>query len=144
MAILNYTTQISVDKTTSEIQAKLGKANAQAVMCEYANGVVSHISFRMDTQHGVMTFRLPANSAGVLRAMQKSKVPRSKCTKEQAARVAWRIVKDWVEAQLAIIEAEMATMAEVFLPYAQQTNGKTLYQTLLEKGLPALTQDRIN
>lgn len=141
MAILNYTTKISVDKTTAEIQAKLGKANAQAVMCEYENGIVSHISFRMNTPHGIMTFRLPANIEGVFSAMQKAKLPRSKCNKEQAARVAWRIVKDWVEAQLAIIQAEMATVAEVFLPYAQQNNGKTVYENLLEKGLPALTQE---
>ena len=141
MAILNYTTKISVDKTAAEIQAKLGKANAQAVMCEYENGIVSHIAFRINTPHGVMTFRLPANTDGVLRAMTKARLPKSKCNKEQAARVAWRIVKDWVEAQLAIIEAEMATMAEVFLPYAQGIDGKTVYENLLEKGLPALTQE---
>lgn len=138
MAILNYTTKISVDKTTAEIQAKLGKAKAQAVMCEYENGIVSHIAFRIDTPHGTMMFRLPANTGGVLRAMKKAKLPASKCNEEQAARVAWRIVKDWVEAQLAIIEAEMATMAEVFLPYAQTNTGKTVYENLLEKGLPAL------
>jgi hypothetical protein len=36
------------------------------------------------------------------------KVPRSKCTEDQAQRVAWRIVKDWVEAQMAIVEAQLA------------------------------------
>jgi len=29
-------------------------------------------------------------------------------TREHAARVAWRICKDWIEAQLAIVDAEMA------------------------------------
>ena len=138
MGILNYTTSISVDKTISEIQVKLAKANAQAIMCEYENGITTHISFRVNTQHGVMMFRLPANADGVLKGMQKAKLSKSQCTKEQAQRVAWRIVKDWVEAQLAIIQAEMATMAEVFLPYAQTNTGKTVYQNLLDKGLPAL------
>lgn len=139
MAILNYTTSISIDKTAAEIQAKLAKAQAQAIMCEYDNGIVTHISFRANTPHGVMMFRLPANADGVLKAMQRAKLPKSKCNKEQARMVAWRIVKDWVEAQLAIIEAEMATMAEVFLPYAQTNTGKTVYENLLDKGFPALT-----
>lgn len=138
MAILNYTTAISVDKTTAEIQAKLAKAKAHAIMCEYEDSIVTHIAFRVSTPHGMMMFRLPANANGVLKAMQRAKLPASKCNKEQAQRVAWRIVKDWVEAQLAIIEAEMATMAEVFLPYAQTDTGETVYQKLISKGFPAL------
>jgi hypothetical protein len=42
--------------------------------------------------------------------------------------VAWRITKDWVEAQLAIIESQMVTTAQVFLPYAVTSNGQTLYE----------------
>lgn len=137
--ILNYTTKISVDKTVGEIQAKLAKAKAQAIMCEYDDGIVSHLAFRIQTPYGMMMFRLPANPDGVLAAMKRSKLPRVRCTKEQAAKVAWRIVKDWVEAQLAIVEAEMATLPEIFLPYAQADNGKTVYQNLLDKGFPALT-----
>src|ERR1700735_2331785 len=109
MAILNYTTSIQAEKTASEIQAKLVKAHACAVLSEYKDCVLSHISFRVDSIHGEMAFRLPANIDGVLKAMQRdARVPKALKTREQAARVAWRIVKDWVEAQLAIIEAEMA------------------------------------
>jgi len=46
--------------------------------------------------------------------------------------VAWRIIKDWIEAQLAIVEAEMVEMAEVFLPYAVTKSNKTLYQDVIE------------
>jgi hypothetical protein len=60
-------------------------------------------------------------------------------TREQAARIAWRIVKDWVEAQLAIIEAEMASRPEVFLPYAQTNTGETIFQRFEKNGLTALT-----
>ncbi len=68
--------------------------------------------------------------------MQKDKkVPRSKCTNEQAQRVAWRIVKDWVEAQMAIVEAQLADMAEVFLPYAITKKGTTLYKEVQTNGM---------
>ena len=36
--------------------------------------------------------------------------------------------KDWVEAQLAIIETSMVTTAQVFLPCAVTNNGLSLYE----------------
>ena len=58
---------------------------------------------------------------------------RIKDTREQAERVAWRILKDWVEAQMALIDIEMARFEEVFLPYIQTNNGQTVYARLEEK-----------
>ena len=143
MAILNYTTTITAEKTASEIQIKLAKARAQAVLCEYGpDGVMSAMSFRIATQHGVVAFRLPASTDGVYKAlMRDSKVPRRLKTRPQAANVAWRVLKDWIEAQLAIVEAGMADMAEVFLPYAQRNDGVTVYQAMTAGGMKALTHD---
>lgn len=143
MAILNYTTTISTEKTASEIQKKLAQAKAQAVLCEYDDEtVMCAMSFRIMTPHGMVFFRLPANTEGVLRALKRdNNVPKKLKTKEQAARVAWRILKDWIEAQLAIVDAEMANVAEVFLPYAQGPDGRTLYESIESGGFKALTHD---
>ena len=67
---------------------------------------------------------------------QKAKLRRSgsrrasdiRVNEDQARRVAWRIVRDWVEAQMAIVELEMAKVDQVFLPYARTPNGQTLYE----------------
>ena len=56
------------------------------------------------------------------------KVPRRLVSQPQAVRVAWRIVRNWVEAQLAIIETRMVKTEQVFLPYAVTRDGKTLYE----------------
>ena len=143
MAILNYTTSISTEKTSAEIQKKLALAGAQAVLCEYDdNAIMCAMSFRINTPHGMIFFRLPANTDGVYNALiDDRKVPKRLKTREQAARVAWRILKDWIEAQIAIVDAEMASMAEVFLPYAQNSAGKTVYQSLEQGGFKLLTQD---
>lgn len=139
MAILNYTTSISSEKTAMEIQQRLVRAKATAVLSEYEDAVLSHISFKVQTKHGEMAFRLPANIDGVWSALKRDgKVAKSLKTREQAARVAWRIVKDWVEAQIAIIEAEMATLPQVFLPYMQTDKG-TVYECFERNGFPALT-----
>jgi hypothetical protein len=49
-------------------------------------------------------------------------------TLEQALRVSWRILKDWVEAQIAIVETKMVQIEQVFLPYAIMPDGRMLYE----------------
>ncbi len=49
---------------------------------------------------------------------------------EQAYRVAWRNILDWVQAQMALIEIEMTKLEEVFLPYMVAKSGKTYFETL--------------
>ena len=78
----------------------------------------------------------------VCQVIQKDrKIPPRLRTPEQGQRVAWRIVKDWLEAQLAIIDPEMVTLDQVMLPYMRSADGSTFYDAYLE-GLgtqPALT-----
>ncbi len=60
---------------------------------------------------------------------------RKKKIGEQAGRVAWRIIKDWVDAQMAIVETEMVTIEQVFLPYMlMKDSGYTLYEAMVNKG----------
>jgi hypothetical protein len=140
MAILNYTTQISAEKTVTEIQSMLAKAKAQAIMTEYdPEGVLSALSFRIMTGAGVMTFRLPAKVQKIYQVIVRDRriAPKLR-TREQAARVAWRIMKDWLEAQLAIVTAEMVDLEQVFLPYAQGPDGVTLYESLKDRRFSGL------
>lgn len=131
MPILNYTTQISFEKTIGEIQKTLVKHGAHKIVTDYSKeGLPTAVTFCLTINESTVAFVLPANYDGVLRAMQKDRdVPKRLCNPEQALRVSWRIVKDWVEAQMAIVEAKLADMAEVFLPYAVTKSGETLYQS---------------
>jgi len=142
MPILNYTTSINPEKTVAEIQTKLAKAGAQAVLCEYdEDGIMKAISFRIKIPNDVLSFRLPSNIEGIYRKLiDNPKVPRKLQSHEQATRVAWRILKDWLEAQLAIIEAEMADIKEVFLPYMQNQQGQTLYERVEKQQFKMLTE----
>lgn len=42
----------------------------------------------------------------------------------------WRIINDWVEAQLAIIETDMVSLDQVFLPYMSVEPNRSLYQVI--------------
>lgn len=140
MAILNYTTTIDASKTMGEIQAILARHGALQVITSYgAGGQPEGIAFMVPTQFGNRPFMLPANIAAVEKTLviqqRKGKVPRRLANREQATRVAWRILKDWIEAQMAIVEAGMVTIDEVMLPYLQGDGGVTLYQFMQDQQL---------
>lgn len=145
MPILNYTTEVGMKKSIAELQSMLAKAGAQAILTEFENGVMSALSFRIETPYGVMMFKLPARLEGVYKRLKEAeKVPKRLQTKEQAARVAWRILKNWTEAQLAMIDSEMAELPELFLPFAQDSSGDTVYQTIKQRGFLQLTHEKGN
>lgn len=126
MPLLNYTTSVNVFKTLGEIQMQLVKHGAKKIMQDYDDdGRISALSFLVDTPTGPRGIRLPANVDAVHAVLTRQRV---KCDREQAERVAWRIVKDWVEAQMAILESEMVQMDEIFLPYMVNNSGQTLFQ----------------
>jgi hypothetical protein len=130
MPLLNYTTTIDAFKTISEIQKLLARAGASAVMNEMDNnGNIVTLSFKIKLNDNDIAFRLPTDWHPVLEVMkQDNRIPCSFKTQEQALRVAWRITKNWVEAQVAFIETMLVTTAQVFLPYAVTSNGQTLYE----------------
>lgn len=132
MPLLNYTTSIKTEKTVSEIQAKLVKAGARAILYDYDDtGAIVALSFKLNINGTEAAFRLPTEWRPVLQLLNNDpKVPIRLKSNEQALRVAWRIVKDWVEAQLAIIETKMVKTEQVFLPYMVTGSGKTLYETI--------------
>lgn len=133
MAILNYTTQIDFEKTISEITKILVKHGANKIVTDYKNNVPIGVTFCLTLNGNLVGFALPAKYDGVLKAMKKDgKVPYRLQTEEQALRVSWRIIKDWTEAQMALVEAQLADVAEVFLPYAITKSGTTLYLEMKE------------
>ncbi len=132
MPILNYTTKVSVDRTCTEIQKALAKCGATKIVSDYdSDGEVAAISFQIMVDGMVMGYTLPNNWQNVLQVMNKQAgVLNHLKNNDQAKRVAWRIVKDWVEAQLAIIQARVVTLDQVMLPYAVTNNGQSYYERL--------------
>lgn len=133
MPLANYTTTVQAIKTVGEIQGILVGHGARQILINYdKNGHVEALSFIVDTPHGAIPFRLPADARAVLRVLETEAHPPRYCTYEHAVRVAWRILRDWVRAQMALLETEMVRMEEVFLPYMMVGEGKTLYERMVD------------
>jgi len=134
MPILKYTTKVEAAKTAMEIQKCLADHGANAILNEYDDeGYIIALSFTMKINDRDISFRLPSDWRPVLEVLkQDPKVPERCCTQEQALRVAWRIIKTWVEAQMAFIETRMVRMEQVFLPYVVMPDGGTLSDKILK------------
>jgi hypothetical protein len=138
-SISNYTTSIAPEKTVAEITQLLAAAKATAILSEYHDGLLTAISFRIKTEFGILTFRLPANVDGVHAILLRSnQIPRSLRNHAQARRVAWRILLHWLDAQLALIQAGLASLDQVFLPFCQDQDGVTLYERMRQAKFPGL------
>lgn len=136
MSLLNYSTTVEASKTVMEIQKILVAHGAKSILTNYDKyGVIESLSFLVNTPQGEAGIKLPVNPQAVLKVMEKygSKVPYRLQTEAQAVRVAWRIVKDWVEAQMAILETEMVNLDQIFLPYIETQSGQTMYQLFQAK-----------
>jgi hypothetical protein len=151
---LDYTTKIPVHQTVAECSSLLARAGAAAVTVEYDAGEPSGLGFMLETPHGKRHFALPVRIDGVsvmLNRMLDEDPPnihgglRRLRTREHAAAVAWRQVRHWLAAQLAIIAAGMASLDEVMLPWLQIEAGEqtmTLYARYKQQESAALEAGR--
>lgn len=141
MPIKDYSTKIAPEKTIAEIQARLVKNGARKMGFRYDDaGNLESITFNMDVENLFVSFCIAPNFEGVLAALKRTGAPKNLLTTEQAVRVAWRIEKDWLEAQLAKIESGLATPFQLLLPYAVTDNGQTFYQKVIQSGTKFINQ----
>jgi hypothetical protein len=146
---LNYTTTIAVTQTVGECQAVLGAAGAASVAVHYQDAQPAGLSFSLATPHGTRAFTLPVNVDGIHQVLTTAerdgqfaslrKKQGTYTSRDHAAKVAWRVVKDWLEANLALVAARMATIDEVMLPYLHVDGDRTLWQAYREREQAALT-----
>ena len=136
----NFTTSISASQSISEIERFLLNFGARRFMKNTDdNKQISEIMFTLKIGGNETPFKLPANVEKVAQYLANEyNRTHSRKTKskedflDQASRVAWRIIKDWVHAQLSIIATGMVTIEQVFLPYVyDHQTGSTLAEKVL-------------
>lgn len=155
MPLLNYTTVVPATKSIAEICRLLQEGGATHIMLE--NGPdksIVGVSFMLETTFGRVPYTLPANVGAVILSLNKQiedeerrggrrKIPRALFNnKPQAERIAWRIAKDWLEAQLALEQIGAAKLEQIMLPFAGASGEKSFYQRLVERGSLALPAPR--
>jgi len=111
-------------------------------MFDYNNqGQIVALSFAIEIDGRLLGFKLPARLEQVAAALKPERRWRNtEELEQQAYRTGWANIRDWVTAQMALIDTRMAKMQEVFLPYMTRPDGKTLYESLEDSKFKLLTE----
>jgi len=143
MSLKNYSTSISTEKTVLEIENILSTHGASAILKQYDGvGNITELNFMIDTEFGKIPFKLPMDAQKVLQILKREKIMGkasglSKAESEDISRarmVGWRIIKDWIDSQLALVEVNLVKVEQVFLPYAYDpVKNQTLYEVIRER-----------
>ena len=144
MPIKNYTTKIAVEKTMMEIEKILVNHGASHIFKMYHNKRPTALAFKYPLEDRLLPFKLPMDEAKML-AVFKNAVSKRELPKrywedhEQARRTGWRIIKDWVDAQMALLEINLVKFEEIFLPYMyDEKTDQTLFQKFEESDFKLL------
>ncbi len=134
---LNYTTVIEPQKSAGECVAMLAAHGVTALGQTFdGKGTPTGLTFQIETPWGMRQYSLPVNvkgtNAALARAYSRRDIPQRYANLDQAQRVAWRVMKDWLEVQLALIQAGVAELNQVMLPYMHVDHGVTVWERWTE------------
>ena len=137
--IANSKTKVPVARTVAEITEMLVAQGARTVNIEYENLNAKAVRFEIVRPEYSMTFALPADARATCAALNRERRRGCAVDIDQARRVAWRVVRDWLRAQLTLVEIGAAKLEQVMLPYAiVDDEGTTLYARLVDKKFAGL------
>ena len=138
MNLKNYTSGVPVWRTIARIEEVLAGAGVAAIQKEYAPGApgrLAALSFSVelhDKRH--VKIRLPADTDAVYDTLRKQCKRPHRGTlerlREQADRTAWKLMQDWVEVQISLIQLQKVDFLQVFLSYVW--DGKQTFYTALK------------
>lgn len=138
----NYTSTVPASRSISNIEHYLSKKGALNISKTFKDEKVESIFFQIDLNGAPVPFKLPANIEACYNALRRErKRPPDKAgekkLREQAERTAWKIISEWVEIQISLIEMEQAEFLEIFLPYVHNGN-KTYFEKLKSENFKML------
>jgi hypothetical protein len=133
-AVKNYTSTIPINRIFDGLQKVLSEHGAKQIIFEYGeDGKIYGLTFVIPFGNQILPIKLPARIAeaqALLKLQYEQGLINNRkiLEPEQAYRVAWRNIWDWVSAQMALLDIKMAKIEEVFLPYVATADGKTLFE----------------
>ena len=137
MNLKNYTSTVPVNLTVARIEQLLAEAGATGVIKDYTAGVLVALAFRIER----FTIRLPVNTQAVydvlVKAVRRPRHGTLTKLREQANRTAWKLMQDWIQVQISLIQMQQADVLQVFMPYVWDGE-QTFYAKLKGGGFKQL------
>lgn len=128
--IKNYTSNSA--QTFTNIQKVLVAHKAKHISFEYNDaGQIITLVFALEVNGNMVGFKLPARIEAVQRIFDNEGY---RYKEDQPYKTAWANIRDWLDAQMALIDTEQVKIEEVFLPYAVNREGKTYFEVIQDTG----------
>lgn len=161
MFLKNYTSDVPIHQTVYRIEQVLIKAGVTGIEKLYGpNQEVTAITFKIqfDPARPAVSIRMPADVAAAQEAMWRDYVDGDRVSDDgerivwcksgnkkktrtsflqQGERTAWKLVQDWIEVQISMIQLRQADFVQVFLPYVWDGR-RTFYESLKADRFAAL------
>lgn len=141
--VKNYTSTVPANRSVQHIEDRLVKHNAKNILKLYEDQCLVGVAFIIPNNGKDIPFKLPARIDRVeARLRSVIKRPRKGTLgklKEQAARTAWKLLADWVDIQLSLVELDQVEMLEIFMPYIYDSEkDKTFFERMKDSGFKLL------
>lgn len=136
----NFSTEIKVESTMYEIEFLLSKHGVTHIFKMFdSGGRPEALAFKCLIRNQLLAFKLPMELDKIMQVFKKQveagKLPKRYLEdREQARRTGWRIIKDWLDSQMSLIQVNLVTIDQVFLPYLyDERKNKTMYEMLRDR-----------
>lgn len=141
--IKNYTSTVPIERTIASIEKELVKIGVTHIEKSYSDGVPVGIIFTVDLQKKKVSFKIPSNIDAAYDVIIKIPAYKRKSKtwlKAQAGRTAWKIILNWVEVWVSMVQLKQAEAMQMLLAFAydKKTN-QTFYEKVSGDGYKMLT-----
>lgn len=144
MTIKNYTSTVPAVRSIQHIEDRLVRHGAQKILKTYdSEKRLEGFCFILMIQGREIPFRLPARVANVEKVL-RGEVRRPKDgtlerIKKQSEMTAWKLVSDWIDIQLSLVELGQVELMEVMLPYVYcPADDTTFFEQIKNSGYKLL------
>jgi hypothetical protein len=132
--IKNYTSTVSAAQSIRHIEDRLAAHGASQILKTYsAEKKLAGIAFIIKENGRDIPFQLPSRVDRVEKKLRAAVKRPLKSTYAnialQAERTAWKLLSDWVDIQMSLIDLNQVEFLEVFLPYIWDfTKSETFFE----------------
>lgn len=132
----------TTNNTFAKIEKILAENNARMIQFDFdSDGKKDCITFSLQIGDQLRGFRLPAMVENVTQILYGNRrrggnsygptLEITQSQKDQAYKTAWANIRDWLDANMALVKTRQVQMDQVFLPYMVNNSGGTLYDNYL-------------
>lgn len=134
-ALKGYATTQGANVLMSKINDLLADFQAEAVMFEYRDlegeRIIKSIAFKVNFNGKDIGIKLPLEWEKTAEVLKQQRAYKNDY---HAYRVSLFNLMEWLDAQLAMLTCQKVELPQIFLPYVQSNDGRTLYEVVKQSG----------